>query len=95
MVSEILTTVADNFIGLFGSPALVAMFLIALLVFILVVANVGKVGIFMIIIPLVSVLATSGVSKYINISGSFVWVNLAMWLGMGAIFATVFWFIIR
>jgi len=86
---------ADGFLFIFGNPIVISLAVIGLIVYTLLTVDSGKSVIVVILIPLVTTITSAGVSKYIGLSGNFVWVNLALWLILGIIFAAVYWVIVQ
>ena len=93
MTFEIINTIGDSFLELFGNPFVVALVIIFFIVTILLTVKAGKVVILTVIVPLIVSLTTFGISRFITVD--FIWINLLMWMFLGIIFATVFWLVIR
>ncbi len=95
MTYNLFNTIADAFINLFASSSvnaglMISLIIIAVIVIILLAAKVGKFGIFMVLLPLIVTLAI-----FPSIISVQRWIAVALWIGGGFLFASIFWAITR
>ena len=82
--------IADSLITVFGNRFILALVVISFILFMLLIIKMPKVGIIMILAPLIIVMAGYGASSFIAISGNFDWLPLAIFIILGLLLAVGF-----
>ncbi len=95
MTYNLFNTIADAFITLFNSSSInagvmIPLIIVSVIVILLMVAKVGKIGIVMVLTPLI---ITLGIAPSLIAIPR--WISVSMWIILGFLFAGVFWAIMR
>ena len=90
-----LNILGEGALNIFGSAVVVALVLIAIMIYLLLSVGADASVMVVILIPVITTMAGAGVSSYVSISGSFLWINIIMFAILGAIFSSVYWVVTR